>query len=83
MAFLLDWIDELTPRAAKQLPLFESLNTHQQSIVDMLRQHEQLHIDQLSHLSGMSYGEIASALLELELQNLVRAIPGKKFELTH
>ena len=82
MAFMMDWVDEMKTREAKQLPLFETLNTHQQSIIGMLKEHEQLHIDQLSHLSGMTYGEIASALLDLELNNLVRAIPGKKFELT-
>jgi sugar-specific transcriptional regulator TrmB len=37
-------------------------------------------IDEISHLSTLPQGQLASVLLGMEFKNLVRALPGKQYQ---
>jgi DNA processing protein len=49
--------------------------------VDILRQQEAMQIDELYLKSGLSSSAVAAALLMLEMQNVVAALPGKVYKL--
>jgi DNA processing protein len=48
-------------------------------VLSMLKVDEPLHIDQLITKSGMNLGELMGALLNLEMMERVRQLPGKAF----
>ena len=55
------------------------LETEDHTILDLLELHGQLHIDELAWRSQIAVNQLASRLLGLEFQGLVRSLPGKKF----
>jgi DNA processing protein len=68
--------DELT----KQLELVPGdLSAAEQSVWRLLSADAPLHIDALAEATGLSVPELVSALLALEMRELVRQLPGKCF----
>lgn len=67
--------------AKKQRELFIELTPDEKTVVDILQQQERLHIDELYLRSGLSSSAMATALLMLEMQNVVTALPGKVYTL--
>jgi DNA processing protein len=65
----------------KQRELFVELNPHEKVIIDLLAKVENIHIDELYLQSGLTSGEVASALLTLELQSIIASLPGKMIKL--
>ncbi|MDZ4757412.1 MAG: DNA-processing protein DprA [Bacteroidota bacterium] len=65
----------------QQAKLFEDLLPHELSIVQLLDAHKKLHIDQLASLLDMQSHSFTFTLLDLEMKSLVRAMPGKYYEL--
>jgi DNA processing protein len=68
-------------KANAQKTLFPNLSSNEQKLVDLLRENAAADIDSLMYLSALSYGSIASALLTLELNGIVKALPGKTYAL--
>lgn len=68
-----------TPLIQQQL-LFEDLDEHQTTIMQLLRGTGRMALDVISYRTGFSLGTCSSLLLELEFRGLVRALPGKVFE---
>jgi DNA processing protein len=66
------------PKAA-DTPRPISLPENQQKVFNSLSQ-EAIHADDLVQRTGMSVSEIGNALLLLEMQGLVRRLPGNRFE---
>ena len=66
----------------KQRELFIELSTEEKTIVNILQQQEQVHIDELFIKSKLSSSAVATALLMLEMQNAVISLPGKLYKLT-
>lgn len=65
---------------AAQLSLVpEGLTGTEQSVFKLLSTDTPLHIDQLAEASGMTVSALSSALLGLEMRELVRQLPGKCF----
>ena len=59
-----------------------SLFTIEESqVISHLRQHGEMQIDELSWQTQISINKIASLLLNLEFQGIVKAMPGKRFGL--
>lgn len=65
----------------KQRELFIELSPDEKTIVDILNQQENIHIDDLYFKSGLSSSAVAAALLMLEMQGIVASIPGKIYKM--
>lgn len=73
------WKEYKKPSAKKQRELFIELSDDERTIVNILQQQEQIHIDELYIKSGLSSSAVASALLTLEMQNIISSLPGKLY----
>lgn len=75
------WNDgDLKPkRIQKQLAL--DLNPEEKVIFDLLNEHGELEIDRLSATTGISTGNLAGSLLEMEMNGLIMSLPGKRYKL--
>lgn len=69
------------PDSPTQTRLFESLNPIEQAILGLLRDHGELHIDEMMRKAGLSLSELAPALLELELSEQLESLPGRRYTL--
>lgn len=65
----------------KQRELFIELSPEEKLIVDILKEKETVHIDELYLKTGLSSSSVAGAMLSLELQNIVASLPGKVYRL--
>jgi DNA processing protein len=66
---------------ARQKEIFIELTNDEKLVVDILKEHETLHVDELKLKSGLSNSTIASVILNLELKNVVNGLPGKMYKL--
>ena len=64
-----------------QRELFIELSADEKIIVEILKQKETVHIDEIYLSSGLSSSGVAAAILSLELQNAVIGLPGKLYKL--
>ncbi len=70
--------------AATGTPVLSHQFTEEESmVVALLRQHSDLHIDDLSWKSQIQMGRLASLLLNLEFQGVIRSLPGKKYQVVY
>jgi len=65
----------------KQRELFIELTQEESKVIELLREAETLHIDEFSYRSSLSTAAIAGAILNLELQNVIASLPGKRYRL--
>jgi DNA processing protein len=78
----LGWQEEKKPvRKKMQRELFIELTAEEKIIVDILKDKEAVHIDEINMKAGMSISNVAGVILNLELQNLVFSRPGKFYGL--
>jgi DNA processing protein len=68
-------------KVKSQKELFIELSKDEKIIVDMLKEKETTHIDEINIRSGLSSSAIAVAILNLELQGVVATLPGKLYRL--
>ncbi len=66
----------------KQKELFIELTADEKVIISILQSQENIQIDQLYFKSGLSSSAVAQALLMLEMQGVVTALPGKVFKMS-
>ncbi|HMU11510.1 MAG TPA: DNA-processing protein DprA [Ferruginibacter sp.] len=78
---MMGWRSIPKPSSKKQRELFIELSPDEQTVVDILQQQESIHIDELYFKSGLSSSAVATALLMLEMQNIVVSLPGKIYKL--
>ena len=78
----LNW-DIVRPSKNKvvQPELFIELNSEETIVTQILKENEKIHLDELSIKSSLPIYKLSSMLLNLELKGLVRALPGKQFQL--
>jgi DNA processing protein len=65
----------------KQKELFIELTPEEKMIINILKEKESAHIDEINLQSGLSSSGVAAAILSLELQNVVVSLPGKLYRL--
>ncbi|MCT7904078.1 DNA protecting protein DprA [Candidatus Ornithobacterium hominis] len=65
----------------KQRELFVELTENQSKIYECLKEKAGLHIDEISTSTGLATFQIMPILLDLELKNLIKPLPGKKYEI--
>jgi len=78
---MMNWQPEEDQKTIIQRKLFNSLNLEEQKVVQCLDVEKEIHIDELSIKSGLSDNKMAAILLGLELEGLVRSLPGKRYRL--
>lgn len=64
----------------KQRALFIELSPEEEIIMNIFREKEITHIDELHTRSGLNSSSIAAALLNMELQNIILSMPGKIYK---
>lgn len=77
---LMEWLPK-KKKAPVQAALFTDLLPDEQALVDILRAKGKASIDDLCVESRMPQGKAAGLLLNLEFSGVVRALPGKVYEL--
>ena len=75
------WADHQKPIAKKQRELFIELSDAEKTLIKILNQQEQVHIDELYTRSGLSSSAVAAALLSLEMQTVINSLPGKIYKM--
>jgi DNA processing protein len=78
---LMNWDPKEKTTKKKQRELFIELTPDEKIIVDILQQRESILIDELYFKSGLSSSAVATALLMLEMQNVVQSLPGKVYKI--
>jgi len=75
------WVQQKKSIQKKQRELFIEFTPNEKIIVDILQLKENIHIDELYFKSSLSSSAVASALLTLEMQNIILSLPGKIYKL--
>ncbi len=81
LAEALGWEQSPAPPKQVQQELFTHLPDDEKRIVLLLKEKDSAHIDELSSSTGLGNSHVAAALLSLEIQNIVRSLPGKRYRL--
>lgn len=79
---LMNWQPETEEKRVIQRKLFETLEPDEKNVMDKISAEKEIHIDELTLKTGMSDSRLASVLLSLELEGLVRSLPGKRYRLS-
>jgi DNA processing protein len=75
------WIEQKKSKAKKQKEIFIELTPDEKIIINILTEKETVAIDEINLRSGLSTSAVAAAILSLELQNVIRCMPGKTYTL--
>ncbi len=62
--------------------MFITLTGDEQILVDLLKEKDTIHIDELHIKSGLNSSSVAAALLNLEFENVINPLPGKVYKLS-
>jgi DNA processing protein len=77
---IMNW-KEAPKKVKQQRELFIELTPDEKIITDILKERENIQIDELYFKSGLTSSAVAQALLMLEMQGVVASLPGKVFKL--
>ncbi|WP_207508831.1 DNA-processing protein DprA [Telluribacter humicola] len=61
--------------------IFEGFTQEEGQVLSLLKRQGDMQLDELSWQSGIHLGKLATLLLNLEFQGMVRSLPGKKYAL--
>ncbi|MEP7279823.1 MAG: DNA-processing protein DprA [Bacteroidota bacterium] len=78
---LLGWQEKPRLQEKRQRELFIQLTSEEKIITGLLEEKGTLAIDELNLKSNLSSSRVAAALLNLELQNIIASLPGKRYQL--
>jgi len=81
VAYIMGWESPGTHNKSRQHELFVVLSEDEEKIVNMLRNENLLSIDRIVQQCAIPTSKVAAALLNLEFQGLLRALPGKVYKL--
>lgn len=79
---MMGWGEDRKTKNVVQKEMFVDLTDDEKIIVDLLKNQERMSIDDLNFQSGLSSSLISSALLNLELSGVLKALPGKRYSIT-
>lgn len=77
---LMNW-KEAGKKKPVQKQLFINLSPEEKTVYDVLGSKDMVHADELLHVCNMTSSQLASTLLMMEMQGLVKALPGKFYRL--
>lgn len=81
VAELMNWNTGGKTKPKKQLNMFRELNAEEKVLVDLLKEKGKVDIDTLMIHSGLPVHKVSTTLLNLEFEGMLKALPGKVFEL--
>lgn len=79
----MNWDVETKRAAHRQQELFAHLSGDEETLVNILKQKEKAHVDDISHASGLAMSRTAALLLNLEFSGVVKSLPGKVYVLNN
>jgi len=77
---LMNWSQTKKQRPV-QKQLFINLLPEEQKIVDLLQTKDSIHADELMHHTGLANSQLAATLLQLEMQGIIKTLPGKHYRM--
>lgn len=77
----MNWQLQQQHKVKKQKELFIELTEDERIIINILKEKETVHIDELNLKSALSSSAVAAGILNLELQNVIVSLPGKLYQL--
>ena len=69
-------------RKEQQQSLFAKLSANEKTIVDLLTQNREMTMDEIAQQSGLPLPKIAAAMMDLELEKVIRCLPGRLYKLS-
>jgi DNA processing protein len=81
MMYMMNWQEKGSHRKGTPLLDISALSDEEKQVINLLQQTKEMQIDEISWKAQIPVGLLASLLLGLELQGLIKAMPGKKFSL--
>jgi DNA processing protein len=81
VVYLLGWEKVQQTNAPVQKQLFLELKPNEELLVNLLREKNQLAIDDLCLLSKLSMSTVSALLLTLEFSGIIKSLPGKIYRL--
>jgi DNA processing protein len=81
LVYYLNWDQQAAASQPKSTDKYEHLDEESRKVVNLLQQNKEMLMDDISWQTQIPVSKLASLLLTLELQGLLKALPGKKFTL--
>jgi len=81
LEYLMGWEVQKQKQRTIQRKMFETLDNKEKAVMDILKSHEQIPIDQLCHALQQSTSQVSPLLLSLEFKGLVKSLPGKVYKI--
>jgi DNA processing protein len=78
---VLGWREKEKQPSKRTRELFIDLTEEERTITNLLSGKDPVHIDEIFLKSNLSSSSVASAILNLELQNVIASLPGKLYRL--
>lgn len=78
---VMGWMETPKEKKQRQRELFIELSAEEKIIVEIVKEKESVHIDEINLKSGLNTSAVAAAILNLELQNVMVSLPGKLYRL--
>ena len=72
---------EAAGKVPQQLEIFPQLTKEQQAVVDVIRDHGEIHINALADALQLPVYKLMSVLVELDCQNIIATLPGCRYAL--
>jgi DNA processing protein len=79
--YLMGWDEKPDSQKGRQQRMLFDLSREEELVMEVLKQHESLNIDQIFNLVQLGTSELSSVLLNLEFKGAVRSLPGKIYRL--
>ena len=77
---MMNWDNDGKPKAV-QKQLFINFSADEQKIIDLLQTKDSVHSDELFHHTGFNSSLLAATLLQLEMQGIIKTLPGKNYRM--
>lgn len=79
IAYIMGW-EDLPVEKKSQTELFIQLSDDENLLLDLIRENNEISIDQLILKSKLTTSKAAAALLKLEFEGIVQGLPGKRYK---
>lgn len=79
--YIMGWETNKAKKKTVQHKLFINLSPEEETIIQFISKNEEISIDGICHHLGEPASKVASALLNLEFQGLIKCLPGKRYSM--